>query len=290
MDILIQICVNSLIIGSLYGLIAMSFSLIYRSAGFFNLAHGTMIAIGGYVFMWLHHMNEVSFLPSVVLAVSIAGLCGFLIDRYIFAPQRRRQASNSVLLVVSLGVLIVLEALLSMAFGTQFRVLTLTQDAHSYLIGPTYITQLQLWTITINVLVFAGLLVLLYKAKLGKLIRAITDNRDVARSLGIQTDRYIGIVFFIASALAGLAGILTGLDTGLQPTMGFLLLLNGIIAAIIGCVTSLPGAFLGGFFLAVVENTGVYVWGGEWRHAVTFSVFLIFLMFRPQGILGKRDV
>lgn len=288
MDLFFQIFVNSLIIGSLYGAIAMSFSLAYRTTRFFNLAHGSMAAIGAYTFFWLHNSIGAHFIIAVLGGVLAAGLSGFLIDRFIYAPQRQRKASSAVLLVVSLGVLTVIEAMISMFFGTQFRPLVASSQIGSFQIGPAFITQTQIWVIVINIAIFAGLLALLYKTKIGKMIRAIADDPDVARTLGIRTDFYIGIVFFTAAALAGLVGILYGLDTGLQPTMGFYLLLKGIIASIIGGVGSIPGAVLGGLLLAATENAGVFAAGSEWRDAIAFVLLLVFLAFRPQGILGKR--
>ncbi|MCC7305132.1 MAG: branched-chain amino acid ABC transporter permease [Alphaproteobacteria bacterium] len=288
MDLFFQVFVNSLVIGSLYGSIAMSFALTYRTARFFNLAHGSMGAIGGYTFFWLRESAGADFILSLVAGVMAAGVAGFLIDRFIYAPQRGRKASNTVLLVVSLGVVTVIEALLSMIFGTQFRPLVAAGEIRSIPVGPAFVTQAQIWIVAANILVFAGLLAFLYKTSFGKMIRAIADDAEVARMLGIRTDFYIGIVFFIAAALAGLTGILNGLDTGLQPMMGFYLLLKGIIAGIIGCAGSIPGAFLGGFLLAATENAGVFFIGSEWRDAIAFILLLIFLAFRPQGILGKR--
>ena len=288
MDLFLQIFVNSLVIGSLYGAIAMSFSLTYKTVRFFNLSHGAMAAIGGYIFLWLNQSASLPFIPSLALAVLAAGTTGFLIDRFIYAPQRRKKASSSVLLVVSLGVLATIEPIIAMIFGSQFRPLVTGNDIQSFQLGGAFITTPQIWIIIMNILILFGLLALLYKTKAGRMIRAISDDPDVARTLGIRTNVYIGLVFFISAALAGLAGILTGLDTGLQPTMGFYLLLKAVVAAIIGCMASIPGAFLGGFLLAGVENIGVFTAGSEWRDAIAFVLLLVFLIFRPQGILGNR--
>lgn len=288
MDLLMPAFMNSLIIGSLYGAVAMSFALAYRTTRFFNLAHGSMAAVGGYTFFWLHMKLGAAFLPSLLGGVAFAGLAGFLVDRYIYAPQRARKASGPVLLVVSLGVLTVIEAVISMIFNTQFKPLVAANDIRSFAIGSGFISGVQIWIVVTNILIFLGLLALLYKTAIGRMIRAIADEPEVARILGIRTDFYIGIVFFTASALAGLAGILNGMDTGLQPTMGFYLLLKGIIAAIIGSMGSIAGAFMGGFLLAAVENGGVFIFGSEWRDTIAFILLLVFLEFRPQGILGKN--
>jgi branched-chain amino acid transport system permease protein len=287
MSLIVQMLINSLVIGSLYGAIAMSFALAYRTTRFFNLAHGTMATLGGYTFFWLRHDIGAPFIISAAAGILLAASAGFLIDRFIYAPQRTRKASSTVLLVVSLGIVTVLESVIAMMFGTQFRALVTAAEIKSFSIGPGFISQTQIYIVAANIFIFGGLNALLYKSKFGKMIRAIADDAEVARTLGIRTDFYIGIVFFIAAGLAGLIGILMGLDTGLQPTMGFYLLLKGIIAGIIGCAGSVPGAFFGGFLLAIAENAGVYAVGSEWRDAIAFILLLIFLAFRPQGILGK---
>lgn len=288
MDLFIQIALNSIIIGSLYGAVAMSFSLMYRTVNFFNLAHGSMAAIGGYAFLWLHQMLGLPLMISLPFAMAIAGLSGFLIDHFIYTPQRRRNASPAVMLVVSLGIVTIIEAIISMIFSSEFKALTPVSEISSYQIGGAYISMVQIWIIISNILIFGSLTALLYKTAFGRMIRAIADNTEVARILGIRTNIYIGGVFFISSALAGLSGILYGLDTGVQPTMGFYLLLKGVIACIIGCVGSIPGAFIGGFLLAIAENLGIFTLGSEWRDAIAFTLLLIFLVIRPQGLLGPR--
>lgn len=289
MDVFAQLFLNTLITGSIYGVMAMTFALAYRPTHFFNLAHGSMAAIGGYTFLFLSQRAELPWFMALALSVLAAGLAGFLIDRFIFSPQRRRHASGAVLLVTSLGVVTVVEALISMIFTTQFRPLITSLDGiKTFPVLGASVTQTQIIIILFNLAAFAGIMFLLYRTKFGRLLRAISDDPEVARVLGIRVNLFIGWVFFIAAALAGLMGVLVGMDTGLQPTMGFYLLLKGIIAAIIGCVASVPGGFIGGMVLAVVENTGVWMFDTEWRDAIAFTLLVLFLVFRPQGLLGKE--
>ncbi len=118
-------------------------------------------------------------------------------------------------------------------------------------------------------------------------MEAIRDDEEVARMVGIDTAKIIGRVFFIGSAIAGLAGILIGFDTGIEPTMGMNLLLKGTIAAIIGGVGSLYGGFLGAFVLGFAENFGIWKISGEWKDAIAFVVLIVFLLVRPQGIIKR---
>ncbi|MCF8495901.1 MAG: branched-chain amino acid ABC transporter permease [Alphaproteobacteria bacterium] len=289
MELFLQILINSVIVASIYGVMAMSFTLAYRGTRFFNMAHGAMGAVGGYMFFFLHQNLSWPFLACVFGGVVAAGLTGLLTDRLVFMPQRKRGASGAVLLVVSLGILAVIEAVIAMIFSSSFQPLAPMGEITSYQIGPARISEIQTWMVMTNLLVFAGMLFLLYETKFGRLLRAISDDQEVARILGIRTNLLIGWMFFISAALAGLMGILVGLDTGVEPTMGFYLLLKGVIAAIIGGISGVPGAFVGGFFLAFSENLGVWALGGAWRDAIAFILLLGFLLFRPQGILGSRE-
>ena len=118
----------------------------------------------------------------------------------------------------------------------------------------------------------------------GRAVRAVGDDEDVSKIVGINTDKVIGKVFLIGSAIAGLAGILIGFDTGIEPTMGMSLLLKGVIACIIGGIGNIYGGVLGAFFLGFVENFGIWHISGEWKDAIAFTVLILFLLFRPQGI------
>jgi branched-chain amino acid transport system permease protein len=121
----------------------------------------------------------------------------------------------------------------------------------------------------------------------GKAVKAIGDDEEVSKIVGINTEKIIGWVFFIGSAIGGLAGILIGFDTGIEPTMGLSLLLKGVIACIIGGIGNVYGGVLGAFLLAFIENFGIWQISGEWKDAIAFIVLILFLLFRPRGILRK---
>jgi branched-subunit amino acid ABC-type transport system permease component len=219
------------------------------------------------------------------LGIVIAGFLGYLADKIVFRPLRRKQASNLVLFLASLGLFTLLQAILAILFTSQFQ--TLILYVPTYEIVGAAITRVQLIIILVGIISFGGLLTILQYTKFGKAVRAISDDEEVAKIVGINTDKIIGLVFFIGSALAGLAGILIGFDTGLRPTMGLLILLEGAVASIIGGIGNVYGGVLGSFLLAFAENFGVWKIPSEWKAAITFSILLILLLFRPQGIFKK---
>jgi len=286
MQIVPQLVLNSLIAGSVYALMALGFNLAYNTTKFFNLAHGVMAAIGGYAVFFFTRSWGLVLVPSVILGVVVAGLAGYLLDKVVYLPLRRGRASNTVLLVASLGAFTALQAVIAIFFTSQFRTLAGGSPIVYDLFGGA-ITQVQL---LIAIGAVAGLLFLSWLLKattFGKAVRAIGDDEEVARIVGINTNKIIGYVFFISSTLAGLVGILVGFDTGIEPIMGMGLLLKGVIASIVGGVGNVYGGFLGAYLLGLVENFGIWKLSGEWKDAIAFGLLIIFLLFRPKGIIQK---
>lgn len=287
MDILPQLILNSIIAGAIYTLIALGFNLIYGATKFFNLAHGVIAAIGGYAVFYFTKNLGLNIYVAVIFGVVLAGLVGYGLDKLIYLPLRTRKGSNMVLLISSLGAMTALQASIAILFTSQFK--TLSQNIGEqkiFEISSGVITQTQLVIMLTAVLVIAGLLFLLYKTQFGKAVRAISDDEEVARIVGINTNKIIGYVFFIGSAIAGLAGILVGFDTGIEPTMGLGLLLKGVIASIVGGVGNIHGGVLGAFLLGFVENFGIWKISAEWKDAVAFALLIAFLIFRPRGIMN----
>lgn len=288
MSVLPQLVVNSLIAAGTYAILAMGFNLIYGATKFFNLAHGVMAAVGGYCVFWM--MEAFSGLPvGIVVVVSIlaAGLLGYLVDRVVYLPLRKRKASNMVLLVASLGTFTVIQAAIAMIFTSQFQTLSSSASENVYQIAGASITETQTMILGAALFVLLFLWVLLKKTLFGKAVRAVSDDEEVAKITGINTERIIGWTFFIGSAVAGLAGVLIGFDTGLEPTMGLELLLKGVIAAIVGGIGSVSGGFLGAILLGFAENFGIWKISGEWKDSIAFGLLILFLIFRPKGILKK---
>ncbi len=288
MDIIPQLIINSVIAGAIYALVALGFNLIYGATKFFNLAHGVMVAIGGYAVFYFAKTLGLNIYIVVILGVALTGLVGYGLDKLVYLPLRKRKASNMVLLVASLGAFTALQAIIAILFTSQFK--TLSQNVGTQKLFEVFggvITQTQLVILIAAIVVMAGLVLLLYKTQFGKAVRAISDDEEVARIVGINTNKIMGHVFFIGSAIAGLAGILVGFDTGIEPTMGLGLLLKGIIASIVGGVGNIYGGVLGAFLLGFVENFGIWKISGEWKDAIAFILLIIFLIFRPRGIMNK---
>lgn len=288
MDILPQLLANSLIAASLYLLVALGFNLIYSTVKFFDLGYGALIAVGGYAVFYFARQLGWPTLPSIGLGIVLAGLVGVVINWLVYYPLWRRKASNMVKLVASLGVFTALQAFIAIFFTSQFQTLSPLARDRVYEFWGATVTEVQLVIFAVSLAALAVLTLLLRKTLFGKAVRAVSDDEEVAKIVGISTQRIIAQVFFIGAAVAGLAGIAVGFDTGLQPTMGLSLLLKGVVASIVGGVGNIYGGALGALLLGLAENFGIWQLAGEWKDAIAFGLLIIFLLFRPQGIFGKK--
>ncbi len=288
MDIIPQLIVNSIIAGAIYTMVALGFNLIYGTVKFFDLGYGALTAVGGYAVFWLYKILGFDLYLSIILGTAMAGIVGFLVYKLVYAPLRSRKSSSMVMLVASLGAFTALQALVAILFTSQFQTLSRAAGAEKVfnLFGGV-ITETQLVILVLGIAVMLGMAALLKYTLFGKAVKAVGDDEEVAKIVGINTGKVVGWVFVIGSAIAGLAGILVGFDTGIEPTMGLSLLLKGVIAAIIGGIGNVYGGVLGAFFLGFIENFGIWQISGEWKDAIAFAVLIVFLLFRPQGILKR---
>lgn len=288
MDILPQLIVNSIIAGAIYSMIALGFNLIYGTVKFFDISYGALTAVGGYAVFFFYKKLGLDLYLSVLIGVLITSLIGYLIYRFVYSPLRSRKSSGIVMLVGSLGVFTAVQAIIAILFSSQFQTLSRsTGSSQTFNIFGGIITDVQLATLAVGVVIMLVIALILNKSLFGKAVKAVGDDEDVAKIVGIDTSKIIGWVFVIGSAIAGLAGILIGFDTGIEPTMGMSLLLKGVIASIIGGIGNVYGGVLGAFLLGFIENFGIWQISGEWKDAISFGVLIIFLLFRPQGILKK---
>ena len=288
MEVIAQIILNAFIAGAIYSLIALGFNLLYSTTRFFDLSYGAIAAAGGYIVYYVYNVLNVNLYVAIVLGILGAGTLGFLCEKLIYRQLRKRKASSAVLLIASLGVLLVIQSLLAILFTSQFHVLArdLSADRVFHILGGA-ITEVQLCILAAAIVIMACLGALLTFTRFGKAVQAIADDEEVAQVVGINTERTIGIVYFLGAAIAGAAGIATGFDTGIMPTLGLAILLKGVIAAIVGGVGNVYGGVLGAFLLAAIENTGAWFFSAEWRDVIAFLVLIAFLLWRPRGLLPK---
>lgn len=289
MNIFLQLLVNGIIAGAIYALVASGFSLIYSTNKFVHFAHGGVIALSAYFLYWVFSMQGYNFYISTFLTVIFSALLGYLLNIFFYRPFREKKASPPIMLVSSIALLILLESIALLFFGADVKTIDFIETNQGIEIAGAIITPLQMVIILISGILFLGLYLLMKKTKMGKAMRAVADNKEVAEIIGISSEKIYSHAFVIGSGIAGIASILISLEQNIEPTMGTGLMIKGFTGSIIGGIGSVPGAILGSFLLGLVENFGIWYLPSGYKDAIAFVLLFIFLLFRPQGILGNKN-
>ena len=246
------------------------------------------VALGGFLAVWIADSPGSKLYLSWGVSCVLAGIVSLALYRGLYVFMRERARSPLVMLVATLGILLAFSALIVIVFEPTPRPLPEPFGNDTWDIAGAIIKGFNIFTIAVAIIGFLGLLWLLKMTTFGRTVRAIGDDEEVAKVVGINTTVIIAIVFFIGAVFAALGGLLSGHDTAIQPRMGLLLLLKGWIASVVGGIGNLHGAILGGFLLGMLEQFGIWDLAGEWRDVVSFVVLILFLSFWPAGILPRK--
>ena len=218
----------------------------------------------------------------------LAGIVGLALYRGLYVYMRERARSPLVMLVATLGILLAITAFTTIIFQSAPRPLPDAFGSTPWKIAGASIKGFNVFTIAVALVGFVFLLFLLKMTSFGKAVRAIGDDEEVSKVVGINTTVVIAVVFFIGAMYAAAAGVLSGHDTAIQPRMGLLLLLKGWIASVVGGIGNMYGAIVGGFVLGLIEQFGIWDLAGEWKDAISFVLLILFLSFWPNGLLPRK--
>ncbi len=286
---LAQQLVNGLFLGAVYALFAVGYTLVFGVLDILNLAHAAIYMIAAFTAYSLvaHGLPiGIAFIGGVILA----GVVGIVLDRVAFAPLRRRNAGTLVPLISSIGAAIIIGAIARGIYGIDERhFVDGGIDSPPIHVGPVTFTAVEAIIFATAIALMLLLSYVLRATTLGRNIRAVSQDRIAAALLGVNIERTIAATFFIASALGGAAGILTGLEyNSVSIDMAGSIELKGLAVIILGGMGSITGAVIGGFVIGAVETLAVAYGLSEWRDALTFGVMFVILVGRPAGIFGAR--
>ena len=304
LDQILQTLVDSATLGSVYALIALGYTMVYGILKLLNFAHGDVFMIGAYIGLGVLQLFGGAASPSIsiwlvlliMLVAAMAGcaVVGVTIERFAYRPLRT--APRIAPLISALGVSFFLQYSVQLLLGAQHKTYdTFLMDGgrlfESVIAwGPLDVSLLRLIVIVGTALLMVALWLIVSRTRMGKAMRATAVDRDAAAMMGIDVDRVIVFTFVLGSALAGAGGVLFAMRSDVYPQMGFIVGLAGFVAAVIGGIGSVPGAMLGGYLLGLIESvTQTYI-TTEWSNLVIFSILIVFMLVRPQGLLGKPDV
>jgi neutral amino acid transport system permease protein len=285
----LQQLVSGLRFGLIIAMTAIGLSLVFGTTGLINFAHGDIVIFGAFA-AWVFNVTVgLPLLVAAPLGVIVAAGLGGAIDRGMFRPLRRRGVGLFQLLVVTIGLSLVLRYGLLVFFGGSRRQYTDFIGQQAVRFGPISQTPRNLIIMGLSILVLVLVGIGLQKSRLGKAMRAVADNRDLAESSGIDVERVVGLVWIIGSGLAGLGGILYGSMFSFQYISGFQLLLLMFAAIILGGLGTAFGAMLGGIVIGIVVEVSSVFFPTDLGYAWALGILILVLLVRPQGLLGRAE-
>ena len=274
--------INGISLGSIYAIIALGYTMVYGIAKMLNFAHGDVIMIGCYVvFMTMSGMN-MNPLLSVILAVVVCTVLGVIIEKVAYKPLRK--ASPLAVLITAIGVSYLLQNIALLIFGADTKSFSSVVSLQNIKIGGITITGVTVVAVLACIVIMIGLMIFIKKTKAGQAMLAVSEDKDAAQLMGVNVNGTISLTFAIGSGLAAIAGVLLcSAYPTLTPYTGSM---PGI-KAVFGGIGSIPGAFIGGILLGIIEILGKAYISSQLSDAIVFAVLIIVLLVKPTGIIGK---
>ncbi len=289
MDIFLQQVINGLSLGSIYALIALGYTMVYGIIKLINFAHGEIYMIGAYIGFFTITILGLGFIPALIISMFGCALLGVIIERIAYKPLRN--ASRLAALITAIGVSLFLQYTGVFFFKAEPKVFPkiLSSGKISIFGLNAFVSYQQLTIFVVTILLMILLQYIVHFTKTGKAMRAVAFDKDAATLMGINANRTISMTFAIGSALAGAAGVMVGVYySAITPLMGVMPGLKAFVAAVLGGIGIIPGAFTGGIILGLIEAMVSGYGNSLYRDAVAFFILIIILIIKPTGLFGKN--
>ena len=284
----LQYLVNGISIGSVYAIIALGYTMVYGIAKMLNFAHGDVIMVGAYISFCVTNYLGLPAWVSILAAMAVCTVLGIIIEGLAYKPLRG--TSSLAVLITAIGVSYFLQNAAQLLWGSAPKNFTsiVTFAPIKLFDGQLTITGEVLLTVVASVVIMIGLTLFTGKTRMGKAMRAVSEDRDAAQLMGINVNRTISMTFAIGSALAAIAGVLLcSTVPTLQPTTGSMPGIRAFTAAVFGGIGSIPGAMLGGILLGIIETMTKAYLSTQFSDAIVFLVLIVVLLVKPAGLMGK---
>ena len=285
---LIQLLANGIIMGSIYALVALGFALVYNTTKSFHIAYAAVYMFSAYMILSFYKTLQLPLLISFAIAILLTMGLSILIERAVYLPLVKRKSSLNVIMISSIGVMIVVINTIAIFYGNETQILN-PNISESVTFGNIILTHTQLAQLIISLILIGAFLTFLKYSKFGIKTRAMRDDDTLCTVFGMNINRMRLYLFGLSAFFAAVGGGLIAYDVGMDPYVGMPMLLNAVVALIIGGVGRFEAPVLGGFLIGILQSLAIWVFSSRWQDAVTFSLLLIFLLLRPQGLLGEKQ-
>jgi len=284
---LLQFIINGFITGILYSLSAIGFALVYNTTRIFHIAAAALYVIAAYTLFYTCSSLGFPLTVGIIAAIAVTALFSVGSEWAVYRPLYNKKSSLNVAMIASIGLMTVLVNLVAMFFGNETRLIN-NAIQKTYSFGEVIITTPQMLQLAVGIAAITGFMFFLRFTKFGLQTRALSCNDTLFRTMGYSIKNTRLKVFALSGVFFALAGSLTVYDFGLNPHMGMNVLINAIVAMIIGGVGRFNACILGGITLGVLQSLVVYQFASNWQNAITFLVLILFLFLRPQGFIGYK--
>jgi branched-chain amino acid transport system permease protein len=285
---IIQFLLNGLITGLLYALLALSFSLVYNTTKIFHIAYAGILVSSSFIFYTFSIQLFFPFVVTLLLTVIVTGLLNVGIEKFLYQALETKKVKQNSILVASIGAFIILTNTIAMIYGNENKTFN-NEIGSSLTFEDLIITQMQMVQFTVSAVMIGTFLVIINTTSLGIKIKALSNNPTLFQTMGHSSYIFRYVLFFISGVLAAIISLLFSFDVGFDPNFGMALLLNALVAMIIGGIGSFKGSVLGGLVLGLIQSISVYYFESRWETTISFIILIVILLFRPQGIFGEKQ-
>ncbi|HUW67065.1 MAG TPA: branched-chain amino acid ABC transporter permease [Candidatus Nanoarchaeia archaeon] len=280
---MLQLIVNGIVVGSIIALAAIGLTMVYGVLNFANFSHADFLALGAYIAFVLNTVLGINILLSFFIAIAISGALGVLLDFLIWKPMRKKNADLVSLIIISIGLALIVRNGIIFIWGGSTRNFDLPVQKGIEMLGVT-VTHNQFIGIGTAILFMVLVHYFLKRTKMGKAMRAISDDINLARVSGIDVDKVIMWMWFLGIGLAGAAGVLYGLETTIRPNMGWFLILPMFAAVILGGIGNPYGAMVGGMVIGLSQELSMLILPSEYKMGVSLAIMILVLLVKPEGL------
>lgn len=284
---LLQLLINGLIIGSIYSLVSLGFALVYNTTRIFHIAYSVLYMICPFIIFTSYSKLGIPFILSFLIAIAVTVLLSLIMEIVVYKPLSKKKSSLNIAMISSIGIMMVVINFVAMVYGNETKIIN-QNISSSISFGNVILTYNQLIQFFISSFLIGSFLVFMKFSGFGIKTRAMRDDDTLCSVFGMDIYKMRLSLFAMSAFFAAVGGGLIAFDVGMDPYVGMPMLLNAVVALIIGGIGRFEAPIIGGLIIGILQALSVWAFSARWQDAVTFSLLILFLLFKPNGLLGEK--